>query len=196
MNTCFLFNGETLHLEFPSLARKYEAMEFIREFKHDNSTIHGDGSLNSYLANSTYEEWLDFVVNLSKGDYNNYVKAKTYFLVRSDDDKIVGIINLRFKLNDYLREFGGHIGYSIRPLERKKGYNKVNTYLALNIYLNEGFEELLITCDKSNDASRKTIEFFDSKFIRTAYDESDNTNTNVYSINIQDAITKFEKTYN
>lgn len=48
------------------------------------------------------------------------VPAETYFLVRENDNKIVGMINIRLTLNENLKKFGSHIGYSIRPTERKK----------------------------------------------------------------------------
>ena len=54
------------------------------------------------------------------------VPAETYFLVRKRDNKIVGMINIRLQLHEKLKEFGGNIGYSIRPTERRKGYNKIN----------------------------------------------------------------------
>ncbi len=59
------------------------------------------------------------------------VPARTYFLIRCSDNKIIGMINIRLSLNEKLKKYGGHIGYSIRPTERGKGYNKINLYLGL-----------------------------------------------------------------
>ena len=59
------------------------------------------------------------------------VPATTYFTIRESDNKIIGMINFKHYLNEYLRNFGGHIGYVIRPTERRKGYAKIQLYLVL-----------------------------------------------------------------
>ena len=76
--------------------------------------------MDSHLDN--YDGWLKKLEN--DLDYNNIkpdrVPANTYFAIREKDNKIIGMINIRHKLNDYLLERGGHIGYGVRPTERKK----------------------------------------------------------------------------
>lgn len=115
---------EKLRFEIPSIERKEDALEYIKEFIDNNSKINGVGGLDRYLDN--YEGWLIKLEN----DYNTIpnesrVPGITYFLVRESDNKIVGMINIRLSLNERLKKYGGHIGYSIRPTERRKGYNKV-----------------------------------------------------------------------
>ena len=62
--------------------------------------------------------------------------GKTFLLIRESDNRLVGTFNLRWDLKESMLRFGGHIGYGIRPTERRKGYNKVNIkILILNIYL-------------------------------------------------------------
>lgn len=68
------------------------------------------------------------------------------------------MINLRLELNDLLMKFGGHIGYSIVPDERRKGYAKAMLKEGLKFYKNHDYEKVLITCDINNIASAKTIE--------------------------------------
>ena len=70
---------------------------------------------------------------------------------------MVGIIDIRHRLNDYLLQFGGNIGYSIRKSERRKGYAKAMLSLGLAECRNLGLEKVLITCDKENISSAKTI---------------------------------------
>ncbi|MGY0684065.1 GNAT family N-acetyltransferase [Mammaliicoccus sciuri] len=85
----------------------------------------------------------------------DFVKAKTYVLI--DDDKIVGAVNIRYALNDYLYKKGGHVGYGVRKSERGKGYaTKLLNYAVKNLN-NEGVHSVLVTCDESNDASAKVI---------------------------------------
>ena len=112
---------EKLYFEIPSLERKYEAIEYINEHYEYKSDIDGSGGLHRYLNN--YEGWLD---KLEK-DYTmtpseERVAARTYFLVRESDNRIIGMINIRTALNERLSKFGGHIGYGIRPTERGKEY--------------------------------------------------------------------------
>ena len=80
-----------------------------------------------------------------------------FMYVRPSDHKIVGMIDIRRRFNDYLRNYGGNIGYSVRPSERNKGYASRMLAGVLPICRELGFEKVLITCDAGNEASRKTI---------------------------------------
>nr|WP_242568203.1 GNAT family N-acetyltransferase [Clostridium botulinum] len=71
--------------------------------------------------------------------------------------KLIGMIDIRHKLNEYLFEFGGHIGYSIRKSEGRKRYAKEMLHLALEKFKDMNMEKVLITCSKENIASAKTI---------------------------------------
>jgi predicted acetyltransferase len=60
---------------------------------------------------------------LSSGQkYQEYLPAKTFFIMNNNESEIIGIIQFRKNLNEYLTKFGGHIGYSIKPNQRKLGY--------------------------------------------------------------------------
>ncbi|MPM89903.1 hypothetical protein SDC9_137018 [bioreactor metagenome] len=74
-----------------------------------------------------------------------------------DNKRILGAINIRHYLNDYLLNYGGHIGYGIRPSERKKGYASLMLSLALSVAKELGINKALITCDKDNLGSARTI---------------------------------------
>lgn len=161
---------DKLRFEIPSIDRKQDAIDYINEFYQYNSEINGSGSLHKYLED--YEGWLE---KLEK-DYTmipseERVPARTYFLVRESDNRIVGMINIRLALNERLKKFGGHIGYSIRPTERQKGYNKVNLYLALGVCQQHGIKEVFMDCDKENPASAKTMHSLGGKLIREYYDD-------------------------
>ena len=86
----------------------------------------------------------------------HYVPQTVYWLVI--DEKPIGIGKLRSYLNDGLRKIGGHIGYTIRPSERGKGYGKILLQEILKKAKEKRIEEVLLTCDESNMASRKVIE--------------------------------------
>lgn len=185
---------ERLYLEVPSLNRKEDAIEFINEFYKYNSQINGTGGLNRYLDN--YEGWLDKL----EEDYTRIpneekVPARTYFLVRESDNKIVGMINIRLALNEKLRKVGGHIGYSIRPLERRKGYNKINLYLGLKVLQEYGIKEAFLDCDKNNLGSAKTMQALGGKLIKEEYIEEEKEMQQDYIFDVDKSINDYKDLY-
>lgn len=186
---------EKFYLEEPCIKRKKEAIEFINEFYTYNSKINGTGGLQKFLDN--YEGWLE---KLEK-DYKiipneEKVPARTYFLIRKEDNKIVGMINIRLALNERLKKYGGNIGYSIRPTERGKGYNKINLYLGLKICQKYGIEEVLMDADKDNPASWKTMESLGGIMINEYFDnEYSNCIVKDYKINVDESIEKYSNIY-
>ncbi len=114
-----------MKFQFPSETHEKEAKKFIEEFYTAASAINGDDGLARHLQNLSYAQWLD---KLQRDlDIANIpperVPSFTYFYV-SEEGRIIGIINIRTTLNAFLLQEGGHIGYSIRPSERGKGYGK------------------------------------------------------------------------
>ena len=105
------------------------------------------------------------------------------------------MIDLRLSLNDYLRNFGGNIGYSIRPTERKKGYNKLNLYLILKEAQNHDLQKVLITCADYNEGSRKTILALGGEFEKNTFDEVDNETMNLYWIDVNKSLEKYKDIY-
>ncbi|MCU6713020.1 GNAT family N-acetyltransferase [Paenibacillus sp. J5C_2022] len=85
------------------------------------------------------------------------VNSSTFWLLQ-DDTSIVGVVNIRHRLNKYLLEIGGHIGYGIRPSERRKGYATEMLRLSLLKAGELGLTNVLVTCDKDNLGSAKTIK--------------------------------------
>lgn len=163
-----------MKLVFPSMLYKEKAIEFVNEFNEYKSEINGSGALEGYLMNSTYEEWIKKI--MSDIDVANVQKprvpALTYFFVREDDDKIVGMINIRLALNDFLKKEGGHIGYCIRPTERRKHYATEMLNCALEVCDTLGIKEVLITCDKLNIASSGIIKKCNGKLVDEFYSET------------------------
>ena len=161
---------EKFYLEVPTINRKVDALEFIQEFFNYSSNVYGAGSLKRYVDN--YEGWLekleqDYVREVSE----EHVPARTYFFVRVSDKRIVGMINIRLALNEKLKQYGGHIGYCVRPTERNKGYNKINLYLGLKACDEYGIKEVLLDADINNPASWKTMEALGGIRIKECYDD-------------------------
>ncbi|MBD1382171.1 GNAT family N-acetyltransferase [Metabacillus arenae] len=85
-----------------------------------------------------------------------FVPHSTYWLMNKDN-VMLGAVNIRHRLNEYLLKKGGHIGYGVRPSARENGYAKMMLRLALEKARDLGLERVLVTCDKDNTASSKTI---------------------------------------
>lgn len=105
----------------------------------------------------SYPEWLADTYKLETEAPEGLVTAHTFFYGRPGGP-IVGAINLRHTLSDYLRRFGGHIGYGVRPSMRRQGHATRMLALALSQAKKLGLQRVLITCNKQNTASAKTIQ--------------------------------------
>ena len=184
---------ETFKFEEPTIDRKEDAIDYINEHLKYNSNINGSGGLDRYIDN--YEEWLVKLEKDKTDPGNNRVPALTYFLVRVEDNRIIGMINIRLVLNEKLRKSGGHIGYGIRPTERKKGYNKINLYLGLQVCQKYGLDKVLLDADLDNPASWRTMEALGGIRIETYYDEIDKTDCVKYEIDVEESLKNNEKTY-
>ena len=147
-------------LIFPSLKHRENAIDFINEFHEFGSQINGTADLDEYIKNNNYEAWLNKVEDF-RGRMNipaDRVPALTYFYIREEDQKIVGMVDIRLELNDFLRKEGGHIGYCVRPTERNKHYATNMLKEALKILNDQGINEAVITCASDNKASIAVIE--------------------------------------
>ena len=185
---------ESFYYEEPSLKRKEEALEYIREHRKYNSNINGSGSLHRYMDN--YEGWLlKLEEDRTRTPSEEKVPALTYFLIRENDDKIVGMVNIRLCLDERLKRCGGHIGYGIRPTERRKGYNKINLYLALETCAENGIEEVYLDCERKNVASSKTMQALGGTMIDSYYDYQYRDKVDRYKINVSESLEKYRDSY-
>jgi predicted acetyltransferase len=75
-----------------------------------------------------------------------------------DDGEVVGFVSFRHELNDWLEQFGGHIGYGVRASRRRRGYAAAALRLTLDRARELGLDRVLLTCDDDNVGSFRTIE--------------------------------------
>lgn len=143
-----------IKLVVPTQEYKEQVMECRRIFLENNETFAGCSGLEEV---NSYEEWIDFENRLSNKYGENYVPSTVFLAVRIKDNKLIGIIDFRHKLSDFLYNYGGNIGYSIVLAERRKGYGKEMLRLMLEHCKKQGVHRVLITCDKENIGSSKTI---------------------------------------
>ncbi|QNO14159.1 GNAT family N-acetyltransferase [Alkalicella caledoniensis] len=174
---------DCVRLVYPTKEYEERANKFIKEFYEYNSEINGTGGLHRY---KNYDEWLlkikkDLdIANIPTGR----VPASTYFYIRNTDEKIIGMINIRHKLNEFTLQEGGHIGYSIRPTERKKGYATTLLKAGLIKCKELNIQNVLITCDKINVASAKVIMNNGGKLENEFFSDTYNQIVQRYWINL------------
>lgn len=187
---------EKFYLENPSLSRKEEVKEYIEEHFKYNSNIAGDSGLEEDYLN--YEEWLKKMELFSNQETcpSDICVGREYFLIREEDNKLVGMINLRWNLNEWMLTNGGHIGYGVRPTERRKGYNKISLYLCLLKAQELGLDKVLLTASDNNLGSVKTIEALGGILENKIPDYEDETILmGRYWINVNESIEKYKDVY-
>ena len=145
-----------LFLKFPTAEDKDAVMEYKEEFLSSGQAMAGVGALDKL---DTFEEWLEKIQNDIDPNTcgEGRVPSTLYLSYRKEDNKLIGMIQIRHELNDYLLQYGGHIGDSVRPSEQGKGYATEQICLALQRCKQLNIYKVLITCKKSNVASAKTI---------------------------------------
>lgn len=189
---------EKFYLEKPSLERKDEIINFINEFAFYNSDINGSGFLDKILEGYTFEQALEICLNMENEEYAKKFgrcQSKTFLLIRENDNKIVGTINVRWNLTEKMKQFGGNIGYGIRPTERRKGYNKINLYLGLLEAQKLGLDKVMLDCDDNNLGSKKTMQALGGVLERTEIDPYDGILTSVYWFDVYRTIEKYYETF-
>jgi len=144
-----------LRLVAPTVDFKEEYIDMLNDWKTSGE------KLVPWVLSFDSSDFSTMVKNLEDysqgiGVQEGYVKHTTYWLVNMQN-RVLGAVNIRHRLNEYLSNIGGHIGYGIRPSDRKKGYATEMLRLSLKVARNIGIEKVLITCDKDNIASARTI---------------------------------------
>ena len=157
----------------PSSEYAEQIAAYRKEFLDCGSSMDGCGPLrkienpHEYICVSLLAEDAAFVPA-------HLVPATQFMFVRKSDHKLLGLLQVRHFFNDYLEKFGGHIGYSIRPSERRKGYAKEMLKMALPFCRQLGLERVLITCIDGNIGSEKTILANGGVYESTVHEPNEN----------------------
>ena len=147
---------EKISLVRPTEELEFQAVEFKNEFFNNGETEINGSELWDKTDN--YNIWLEKVTKqINKETVDpNWVVTDTFFAIREQDKKIIGMIDFRQELNDFLKDFG-HCGYSVRPSERKKGYATEMLRQVLEIARKIGLKVFQLSCVNDNVPSVKTI---------------------------------------
>lgn len=147
---------------------KVKLIKITKEYFFQLKDMIDEWKIDQERNNTNHSPWAIF-----KNDYNNFnyyldnleikepkegkVPDSVFFLLDEERNILLGAVNIRHYLNDYLLKCGGHIGDGIRPSERRKGYATEMIRLALIECKKLGIDRVLMVCDKSNIGSAKSI---------------------------------------
>ncbi|WP_070119365.1 GNAT family N-acetyltransferase [Bacillus marinisedimentorum] len=147
---------EHVYLAKPSMELEEAYLSFYREWKDSGE------NMVPWVISKDPEDFEAMIRSLEdqaegKGLPEGWVPDSTYWLV-GEDMKVLGAVNIRHSLTEQLKNAGGHIGYGIRPSERRKGYATRLLALSLEKAGEIGIGKVLVVCDEDNIASAKTIQ--------------------------------------
>ena len=167
----------------PTMAYDEQIRAYRREFLEYGGSMDGCGSLRRY---ETTQEWLDQVEALKRPETTppQWVPGTQYIYVRESDNKVVGVIQIRHCFNEFLEKYAGHIGYSVCPTERRKGYATQMLKTALPVCRELGIGRVLITCIKGNEGSKRTILNNGGVYESTVYEPDEKIELEKYWITL------------
>lgn len=147
--------GNNIKLIKPSENLKEEYLNMLREWNDFGEELN-PWSLQVEPAN--FENMVETLMGYERGVGlpDGFVPVSVFWLI-DGNKRILGAVDIRHRLNGFLEHRGGHIGYGIRPSQRRKGYATVLLNLALKECETLGIQRVLITCRKNNTGSVKTI---------------------------------------
>lgn len=181
---------DNIYLKFPTIDDKESWMEYLKEYRSNNPKA----KPLSCTENTNYEEWINKITNEHNGIVleSGRVPSSVYFLM--NNNRIIGHLSIRHNIdNEFLSLYGGHIGYGVRPSERRKGYATIMLNLALEKCRKLGLEDVMVTCKEENIGSAKTIENNCGVLNETIYITEEDCNFKKYWINVKEALSKKEK---
>lgn len=159
----------------PSEEYASQIAEYRQDFINADSSMDGTGFLRRMAEPMEYIKSCREFENPETVP-QGLVQATQFMYLRKSDKRVVGMIQIRHYFNEHLEKYGGHIGYSVRPSEQRKGYAKAMLKAVLPFCREIGLERVLITCKEANTASEKTILANGGVYECTVYEPDAKTN--------------------
>ena len=168
----------------PSMDFAEEIAAYRQEMLDANSSFDGCFSLKRMPDIQEYVDYCLGWANPRREADEHGAWGTVLLVIRKSDRKMVGCMQVHNVLTERMQKYTGHVGYSVRPSERRKGYAKRMLAKALDFLSSFGFEEINVSCLPDNEASRRTMLSNGGEYIETVYLEEDNVNLEKYRISL------------
>lgn len=162
----------------PTEKNEADVTAFYKEFERTGTTCIG------YNGHENYAAWLLGMQNRKTGKNLPAHFVRENFYLCYDGDDMVGVFSLKFELTPFLYNYGGHIGYAVKPSRRRRGFATEILKQGLKTAKAFGFDRMLLICDEDNVASEKTILKCGGKFENTLFDEDEQVNVKRFWIEL------------
>ncbi|MDH4420848.1 MULTISPECIES: GNAT family N-acetyltransferase [Bacillus] len=139
----------------PAYEYSEQIIEYRQTFLHVGEQPHGSCSLQNF---DSLDGWFEKVSIQEVGENLQANRVPSSQFLSFEKGELIGFVNIRHRLNPELLLESGHIGYSVHPNKRRQGYATKQLQLALGEAKKLGLQKVLITCDKVNVGSAKTIQ--------------------------------------
>ena len=171
--------NEALRLVRPDESWLEEVRAYRAEFLAADSSMDGAGPLRRFEDPA---DWLEMVRLYEDPAAVPEGKVPATELLCVRGGQILGMLQIRHRLNAYLEQYAGHIGYSVRPSERRKGVAKRMLALALPFCRQLGLQRVMIACQPWNEGSRRTILANGGVYEKTVHEPERNVDLERYWI--------------
>ena len=137
----------------PELNDKDMLMAYVSEHR-----ANGENSISASVGmlSGEYADWVETMHRNASLGNEEWGRSLMYLCL--DDDRLIGLLSIRYELPDSLRKKLGDIGYGVRPSERNKGYATEMLRYALSVCRQKGMDRVILGCYKDNLASAATIK--------------------------------------
>ncbi|SDA74414.1 Uncharacterized protein YhfF [Butyrivibrio sp. INlla18] len=177
-------DDDLIYIE-PTLELADEIAAYKQEMLDAGSSFDGCFSMKRHDDIKDYIEDCIHWANPRREADGNGAWGNVILALRKSDNKIVGCMQVHNVLTERMEKFTGHVGYSVRPSERRKGYAKKMLAKACDFLSSFGFDEINVSCLPENEASRKTIHANGGEYIETVFLECDGVNLERYKIRLK-----------
>ena len=142
----------SLTFRLPELTDRQIIQHYIREHLE-----HGEHSISAslHLMNMSFDDWVYYAHSLKSEGAEGW--GRSYLLLCFNENRLVGLMNVRYEMREDLRDIFGNIGYGVRPTERRKGYATQMLAYGLSLCKEKGLEKAILGCIEENIGSQKVM---------------------------------------
>lgn len=163
----------------PELSDKEMLSEYVSEHYSN-----GENSISASVGMMAGEfaDWVETMHRNASDGNEEWGRSLMYLCL--DDDRLIGLLSIRYELPEPLRNRFGDIGYGVRPSERNKGYATEMLRYALSVCREKGMDRVILGCYKDNLASASTIIKNGGKLLFEADNYAEGSTSQYYSITV------------